>query len=136
MYCVLYIFLLISACVIVDSLGSCVGLTVYNLDSSTTFSMGDIITVPNPLKKHTIVRNKVNITHYYCTVNIFGCLTLKMTCTTEKILSHFLQPTYTQDEQVEVKSVCITNPSQLLINGQKLSSDKLAPSTVSITAFS
>ena len=37
-----------SACALVDSSGSHIGLTVYNLADSAHFNIGDIITIPDP----------------------------------------------------------------------------------------
>ena len=37
-----------SACALVDSAGSSVGLTLYNLADSTHFDIGDIVTLPDP----------------------------------------------------------------------------------------
>ena len=44
--------------------------------------------------------------------------------------------THTQSEMIQFHNVRVDDPSQLLINGQKLPQDKLAQSTVAITAFS
>ncbi len=41
-----------------------------------------------------------------------------------------------QSESIQFHNIRVDNPSLLLINGQTLSSDKLAQSTVAITAFS
>ena len=42
---------------------------------------------------------------------------------------------YMQSELVEFSSVRVTQPNLLLLNGQKLPPDKLAPSTVAIKTF-
>ena len=50
-----------SACVLVDSSGSSVGLTVYNLAPSFSFSQGDVVTVPDPCFRRTSVKYNVSI---------------------------------------------------------------------------
>ena len=41
-----------------------------------------------------------------------------------------------QSDVMQYHAIRVDNPGVLLVNGQTLSKDKLAPSTVSITAFS
>ncbi len=53
--------LLYSACVLVDVSGKAIALTLYNLAQTTHFSVGDIITVPDPLFRHVIVQNDVSL---------------------------------------------------------------------------
>ncbi|XP_064393711.1 tetratricopeptide repeat protein 5-like [Halichondria panicea] len=86
------------ACVLVDTSGSAVGLTLYNLAQTTHLSVGDIIAIPDPLLRFTQVQDK--------------------------------------SDTIQFHNIRVDNPSQLLINGQRLTKDKLAQSTVSITAFS
>ena len=50
--------------------------------------------------------------------------------------THTHTHTHTQSETIQFHNIRVDDPSQLLINGQKLSQDKLAQSTVAITAFS
>ncbi len=49
-----------SACVLVDASGSAIGLTLYNLAQATHLSVGDIITIPDPLLRYTQVQEKVS----------------------------------------------------------------------------
>jgi hypothetical protein len=83
------------ACALVDSSGSHVGLTVYNLADSAHFNIGDIITIPDPhFKKVQLDADKVD----FC-------------------------------------SIRCTEPHRLLVNGEKLSTDKLALSVLAVKTF-
>lgn len=48
-----------SACTLIDSSSSSVGLTVYNLAATTHFNIGDIVTLPDPHLKHVDFEEEV-----------------------------------------------------------------------------
>ncbi len=55
-----------SACVLVDSAGGSVGVTVYNLAQTAHFAIGDLLTIPDPLLRHTVVQEQVrSLLHNY-----------------------------------------------------------------------
>ena len=43
---------------------------------------------------------------------------------------------YPQEQEVQFKNLRVADPSKLLVNGEALKTDKLAPSAVTVTAFS
>ena len=98
------------------------GLTVYNLADSTHFNIGDIITIPDPhLKQVHLDTDKV------ATIIDTVCCSLPSIC----LLS--LPPSLPL--QVDFSNVRCTDPRQLLLNGEKLSADKLALSVLAIKTF-
>ena len=46
---------------LVDTSGSAVGLTLYNLAQTTHLSVGDIIAIPDPLLRFTQVQDKASL---------------------------------------------------------------------------
>ena len=53
-------FLFCSACVVMDGSGNCLGLTVFNLASTTHFAVGTILTLPDPVVYQATVENRVS----------------------------------------------------------------------------
>ena len=54
------VIILISGCVLIDAAGDSVGVTIYNVSSSCSFSTGDILTVSNPTLTHTHLEELVS----------------------------------------------------------------------------
>ena len=97
---------------VLDSSSNCLGLTIYNLALSTHFSVGTILTIPDPPLREATLEHNVSNKQFFL------------------LLSFLLQ-----GEVVEFKNIQVTNPSRLLVNGHKIAPDKLALSSVSVTAF-
>jgi len=107
-----------SGCVVLDRDEFCLGLTVYNLASSIQFSAGKVLTIPDPLLKSCCVKYKVR---------------REAGIATEVSL---VIPCLIQGREVIFRNIRLTDPAKILVNGEPLKSDKLAPSAVTVTAFS
>ena len=141
------------ACVLVDSEGDSIGITIYNVSSTCHFSIGDILTVPDLKLTHTHIQDMVS---HSCSLpsdllspslpSFFLVLPLPLHPPHPiSLLPPFIFPPSVPastplilhfSQGVEYDNIRLTQPQKILCNGVPLPQDKLSTSVAQVTTFS